>query len=450
MKKMILLLSLTIGAQFAPIKANGTKVATAVGIAGILGAGIYAWNKLKPLTNKQIIARGEAILARGACYEPIISLLHRDLDSSHPTLSTEMLTATESLSSQSISAFVSELKTHAGTLAKRITFKNPFSEQTSMNEQLEKTNSLMQDLTSVVPLEIVAQGEKMLADSAAYRQIMALPISLPEDSSEEAVTALGEHAAMIAKLVHSEQMLTCHYSLLDKTIGVIIMQTPISRLLLKSMTQQRAQIECLLQCLKVLTPIYNSHQGYFSLCSSRSKILSDYSNELTMLTSQSSERKTARMLVNTIIENYKGSHYPLLAYTEKITRDMQALTPTVELTSRYQNLSIQCNELRAHLDQIKTLILTTQEYWKSASESNNRAFENYRQQQETSQQKNADEIDSLRSQLNVLHLASQIGTAFRDFSSASTSPMRHVPPPLPAVVVPPVIPPAPPFPAPAA
>lgn len=101
MKRSLALLSILVGAQITTIKAElstSTKAALAVGAVGIATAALYAWNRPKPITNEQVLAQGETILAQFTSFKQVISLLQKDINNSLDAISSETLTASESFS----------------------------------------------------------------------------------------------------------------------------------------------------------------------------------------------------------------------------------------------------------------------------------------------------------------------------------------------------------------
>ena len=358
--------------------------------AAIVSAGNYAWNMLKPLTNEQLLAQGEKILGQDTRYKEILSLAHRDISRSPAALSRETLFAAESLYPQSVSRRITELKNHSDILSKRIaslqTKTDRVSEliSTGLKAQQEQTQALIQELPFIVALELIARGEKIIAESAAYQGILSVllahQIHSPKDLSAEAITDLSDHAMSVEKMVQSEQLWLQHRALLYKAIRSIPGSIPISKLIMNVMQLQQEQLGSLLRYLRVIRSAYHSNQAYFSHCSLLSTIHSEYSHELSMLASKKSEDEIARMIANASSHKDRKNLYPHLAYVEKITRDIQALTPQAELSSRYPIMAIKYEELRTDLDEIKALIQTTPEYWKNAFANNKSNFENYKHQ----------------------------------------------------------------------
>ena len=128
MKRSLALLSILVGAQITTIKAElstSTKAALAVGAVGIATAALYAWNRPKPITNEQVLAQGEIILAQFTSFKQVISLLQKDINNSLDAISSETLTASESFSSQSISRLLNELGSQSALLGERISPRSP-------------------------------------------------------------------------------------------------------------------------------------------------------------------------------------------------------------------------------------------------------------------------------------------------------------------------------------
>ena len=200
MKKLLLFLTISVG-TISPLKAelnNSTKAALAVG-AGIATAVIYAWNRLKPATVEQILAQGETILAKGAQYESIISLLHDNIVYSRETFCKETLTAAEILNLQEILTLTRKLQAHSDILKAHKGKTDQSSELISrcLRKQLHQIGFLWSNLISLRNLALIAECEKTLAQQESFQPVISLlqshSIHSPSDVSENALSDFYEH-----------------------------------------------------------------------------------------------------------------------------------------------------------------------------------------------------------------------------------------------------------------
>ena len=407
MKKMILLLSLTIGAQFSPIKANlsgSAKAAVAAGVASIVGAGIYAWNKLKPLANEQVVAQGEKLLAQCNEYTPVISSLQRDIAHSYNTVSQETLTAAKNHFTKT-TYDLSELNKHSNLITDRLPALNNRTDEDSkqifakLKTQQGQIQLLAHELYLILDLDVIARGEIILAQFPAYEEVALLcqdyAIRSVEDVSEKALEALYPYYPTLAKIAKTIDSWNYQATRLTREIDSLASKTDSeSNLISITMQTQREQLQAIVPHLTLLTQIYRSHSNYFSLCDYKSELLSRYKNELSIAHSNNSQSEIEKTIISYVTRNL-NSDYPLIKYESQISNEIQSLTKKMNGCSLHPILHGQCHNLYLNLTEIKALIVATQNY---SNEQWRNSFETYKKEQEAYRREQETEIATLRVQ----------------------------------------------------
>ena len=420
MKKTIFILSFLIGAQFSPIKANlsgSAKAAVAAGVASIMGAGIYAWNtwnRLKPLTNEQIVAQGEKLLAQCTEYTAVISSLQRDT-AHYNTVSQETLTAAKNLFTKT-AYDLSKLNKHSDLITDRLPALNNRTDEDSkqifakLKTQQGQLQLLAHELYLILDLDLIAEGERILAQFPEWEVVALLcqdyAIRSVEDVSEKALEALYPYYPTLAKIAKFVYSSNHHANRLTREIDSLASKTdPESDLISMTMKTQREQLQTLLPQLTLLAQIHGLHSNYFSLCDCEPELLSKYGNELHIISSNSSQSKIEKTLIATISRN---GNYPLMNYEMRITDAISSFTEKMRCSSKYPILQERCYTLSVNLAEIKSLVVGTQNYsneqWRNSFETYKKEQEAYRREQETRERNNLAEIAALRVQ-NADHAA---------------------------------------------
>ena len=213
MKKLLLFLAISVG-TISPLKAEmntRAKAALALGAAGIAIAAMYAWNVLKPATVEQILAEGEAILAKGAQYESIISsLFHDNIHHSSRTFSKETLAAAETLNLQEIMTLKRELQAHLDILLSK-TDQSSKLIPIPLTKQFEQMGDLCDKLSLLLNLALIAECKKTLDQDESFQPVISLlqkhSIHSSSDVSKNALSDFYEYSSTLKNISQNLKLL---------------------------------------------------------------------------------------------------------------------------------------------------------------------------------------------------------------------------------------------------